>query len=82
MEKYTKASYIAYEGDKDVTPTWTSISGHFVAYFRSGDDHYKADGSTVTLAGVGGAPLTDFPYICIFERIAMSVRSVRRAWHC
>ena len=70
---YRRASYVAYEDDKDVMPAWTFITGHFVAYFRSGDDWYKADDSAVTLVGMGGAPPTDFPYICIFERVDLDI---------
>ena len=70
---YKLAGYIAYEGDEDVTPTWTFISGHFVSYFREGDDWYKADDSTVTPTGMGGAPPTAFPYICLFERVDLEI---------
>ena len=42
---YRLASYVAYQGEEDVTPTWTFISGHFVAYFREGDAWYQANDS-------------------------------------
>jgi len=67
---YKLAGYVAYEGDKDVTPCWTFITGHFIAYFREGDDWYKADDSTVTPTGT---PPTAFPYICIFERVDLDI---------
>ena len=70
---YKIAGYVAYEGDRDVTPRWTFITGHFVAYFREGDAWYKADDSAVTPTGTGGAPPTDFPYICIFERVDLEI---------
>ena len=66
---YKLAGYVAYEGDEAVTPSFAMISGHFVAYFREGDAWYKANDSTVTPTGTGGAPPTDFPYICIFVRV-------------
>ena len=65
---YRLASCVAYEGNEDVTPAWTFIGGHFVSYFREGSEWYKASGSAVTPMGAGGAPPTDSPYICIFER--------------
>jgi hypothetical protein len=70
---YKIAGYVAYEGDRDVTPCWTFITGYFVAYFRKGAAWYEADDSAVTPTGTGGAPPTDFPYICIFERVDLEI---------
>ena len=70
---YTLAGYVAYEGDEDVKPSHTIIKGHFATYFREGDAWYKADDSTVTPTGTGGAPPTDFPYICIFKRAYLGI---------
>ena len=67
--KYRLAAYVAYEGAEDVTPTFTLISGHFVAYFKEGDHWYEANDSNVELTEMNGAPPIAFPYICILERL-------------
>ena len=67
---YKLTGYIAYEGDEDVTPNWTLIDGHFIAYFREEDNWYKADDSIVTPTR---RPPAAFPYICIFERVDLDL---------
>ena len=66
--EYRLAAYVAYIGDKDVAPSWSFISGHFVTYFCEGDRWYKADDSTVQSTDMNGAPPSAFPYLCIFQR--------------
>ncbi len=59
--KYRLAAYVAYVGDEDVMPSYSFISGHFVAYFCEEDRWYKADDSRVTSTYMNGSPPTAFP---------------------